>query len=162
MTEPCDFGATFSFSRFRPAAAAGAELIRSYGLGMLARACAKAGCHDDACATITGALAIADRSGEGFYKAELHRLRGEILRASAGPDAHGRAEACFRQAFEVAERQRAKSWTLRAAMSLARLLETQSRREEAHAIVAAAYAPFTDGFETADLREAKAFLDTYV
>jgi hypothetical protein len=60
MTEPCDFGATFSFSRFRLAAAAGAEPIRSYGLGMLARACAKAGGHDEACATIADGFETAD------------------------------------------------------------------------------------------------------
>jgi predicted ATPase len=76
----------------------------------------------------------------------------------ATPDAT-QAEACFQQALDVARRQRAKSWELRAAMSLARLWQQQGKRAEAHALLAPIYGWFTEGFDTADLQEAKVLLD---
>jgi predicted ATPase len=76
----------------------------------------------------------------------------------ATPDAT-QAEACFQQALDVARRQRAKSWELRAAMSLARLCQQQGKRAEAHALLAPIYGWFTEGFDTADLQEAKVLLD---
>ena len=92
---------------------------------------------------------------ELWFEAELHRLRGELLRQSA-PDT---AEGCFRQALATAQRQKAKSWELRAATSLARLLRDQGRHEQARQILAPVHGWFTEGFETADLQEAKALLE---
>ena len=88
----------------------------------------------------------------------LYRLRGELLlqHAVAQP---GEAEACFQQALAIARRQQAKSWELRAAMSLARLWQQQGKRAEAHTLLAPVYAWFTEGFETADLQDAKALLE---
>jgi predicted ATPase len=88
-------------------------------------------------------------------EAELHRLQGEVWLAQA--DEH-EAEACFRQAIEVARRQQARSWELRATMSLARLLGQQGRVEEAHRMLADIYGWFSEGFDTPDLQEAKALL----
>jgi len=96
--------------------------------------------------------------GERRWEAELYRLKGEILLArSAAHDAE--AEACFRQALDIARHQEAKSWGLRAAMSLARLWQRQGKRAEARALLAPIYDWFTEGFDTADLREAKALLE---
>jgi predicted ATPase len=80
-----------------------------------------------------------------------------LLRQTGTPQAE--VEACFQRALEVARRQQAKSLELRAAMSLARLWQQQGKRQEAHALLAPVYAWFTEGFDTADLQEAKALLD---
>jgi predicted ATPase len=112
------------------AKAAGAELIRSYGVGMLARAYTKLGRIEEARAAVAEALELVHRTGERFYEAELHRLHGQCLLLEVGlPDSHVRAEACFRQAIDVATRQQAKSWKLRAVMSLARLYERRGREQ---------------------------------
>jgi predicted ATPase len=98
-----------------------------------------------------------EKTGERWWEAELHRLKGELLlRLPEGH--HTEAEARFRQAFEVARRQGAKSLELRAAMSLSRLWEQQSKREDARQLLAAIYGWFTEGFGMADLQEAKALL----
>ena len=104
------------------------------------------------------ALATLAKSGVRWWEAELHRLRGELLlqHAVAQPE---EAEACFQQALAVARRQQAKSLELRAAMSLARLWQQQGKRAEAHALLAEVYGWFTEGFDTADLQEAKALLE---
>jgi predicted ATPase len=98
-----------------------------------------------------------DHSGLCFLEAEMYRLTGELLLQQAVPD-ESQAEACFQQALAVARRQQAKSWELRAAMSLARLWQQQGKRTEAHALLAPVYHWFTEGFDTADLQEAKALL----
>jgi predicted ATPase len=90
--------------------------------------------------------------------AEAYRLQGALLWQQAPPDA-AQAEACFQQALTVARRQQAKSWELRAALSLSRLWQQQGKREEARALLAPVYGWFTEGFNTADLQEAKALLD---
>jgi predicted ATPase len=96
-------------------------------------------------------------SEERLYEAKVYRLRGELLlQQSAAPQ--GEAEESFHQALIVARRQQAKSWELRAAMSLARLRQQQGRRDEAYALLAPIYAWFTEGFDTADLQEARALL----
>jgi predicted ATPase len=96
---------------------------------------------------------------EGFYGAELHRLRGEfLLRRKAAEDGRREAEACFQQALAIARRQQAKSLELRAAMSLTRLYQSQNRAAEARPMLAACYDWFTEGFGTPDLQEAKALL----
>jgi predicted ATPase len=96
--------------------------------------------------------------GERRWEAELHRLKGELLQRQDIPDM-AQAEACFQQALDVARRQQAKSWELRAAMSLSRLWQQQGKRAEACELLAPIYGWFTEGFDTADLQEAKALLD---
>ena len=93
-----------------------------------------------------------------MWEAELHRLKGESL-LPLSVEKHAEAEACFRQALDVAHRQEAKSLELRSAMSLARLWQQQGRQAEARALLAPVYGWFTEGFDTADLQEAKALLD---
>ncbi len=104
------------------------------------------------------ALAETEETEARFYEAETYRLKGELVLASAEADESG-AEASFRKAIALARRQDAKSWELRAATSLARLLARQERREEARDLLAPVYGWFTEGFDTADLKEAKALLD---
>ena len=93
-----------------------------------------------------------------YYAAELYRLKGALLLQQAAPDA-AQAEACFHQALDVARQQQAKSWELRAATSLARLWQSQDKRQEAYALLAPVYEWFTEGFDTADLQEARVLLD---
>jgi predicted ATPase len=104
------------------------------------------------------ALAIAEETATRYYEAELNRLEGEVLLAATEPDERG-AEASFRKAIAIARGQGAKSFELRAATSLARLLERQEKHKEAHALLAPVYGWFTEGFDTADLKEARARLD---
>ena len=104
------------------------------------------------------ALAWVDQHGERFREAELCRPKGELLLAHA-PAHPDEAETCFRQAIAIARRQRAKSLELRAATSLGRLWQQQGKHAEAHALLAPIYAWFTEGFDTADLREAAVLLN---
>jgi len=99
-----------------------------------------------------------EKSGVQHWEAELHRLTGELLLHQTIPDAQ-HAEACFGQALATARRQQAKSLELRAAMSLARLWQRQGKRADACRMLAEVYDWFTEGFDTADLQEAKALLD---
>ena len=101
--------------------------------------------------------AAVEASERGDLLGETYRLQGELLLRQAVPDA-AQAEACFHQALAVAHRQQAKSWELRAAMSLAHLWQRQGKCAEAHALLAPIYGWFTEGFDTADLQEAKALL----
>jgi predicted ATPase len=103
------------------------------------------------------ALAIVTRTGEGAWDAELHRLKGELALAVSGTR-HVEAEACFRQALDIASTRRAKSLELRAATSLSRLWESQGRKDAGRRLLGEVYAWFTEGFETADLKEAAALL----
>ena len=98
-----------------------------------------------------------DRHEEGWWEAEIHRLKGVFLLHQVGPDAQ-QAEGCLQQALALARRQQAKSLELRAAMSLSRLWQQQGKRQEAHDLLAEVYGWFTEGFDTADLQEAKALL----
>jgi predicted ATPase len=93
-----------------------------------------------------------------WYEAELHRIKGELLLRQAVPDVP-QAEACFQQALTVARRQQAKSYELRAAVSLSRLWQQQGQQAEACALLAPIYGWFTEGFDTPDLREAKVLLE---
>jgi predicted ATPase len=95
-------------------------------------------------------------TGEGNIEAELYRLKGELLRMRSANE--GEVEACFHQAIKIAQRQRAKSWELRATMSLCRLWQVQGKKKEARQRMAEIYGWFTEGFDTADLTEAKALL----
>jgi predicted ATPase len=108
---------------------------------------------------IAEALALVASTNERFYEAEIYRVKGELLLKEGGLDSAAEAEASFRQALDVAQAQRAKSWELRAAMSLARLWAEQGERGKARDLLAPVYRWFTEGFDTADLQDAKALLD---
>jgi predicted ATPase len=149
-------------SAARAAETAGAELLHTYSTGMIARAPAKAGRLDEARTLVDEALAIARQTGEHFYDAELHRLRGEFLVPDGGPEAIARTEACFRQTIEVATTQRAPSWKLRTAVSLARLVGTGQTGADALRILDDTYRSFTEGFDSPDLRDARALLHPHV
>jgi predicted ATPase len=108
---------------------------------------------------VADARAVAQCTGERRDEAELYRVKGELLLRQAVPEVQA-AEACFQEALAIARRQQAKSWELRAALSLARLWQQQGKRAEARELLAEIYGWFTEGFDTADLQEAKAFLET--
>src|SRR5262249_35745072 len=127
-------------------------------LAQLAEAYGQVGQVDEGMHLLVEALALVDTTGERQTEAELHRLHGELLLRQAVPEAQA-AEACFQRALDVARRQQAKWWELRAAMSLARLWQCQGKRTEARELLAEIYGWFTEGFETADLQEAKALLE---
>ena len=103
------------------------------------------------------ALATVDNTGERNWEAELHRHKGDLLLMQQGQNVD-EAEECFRQALDIARRQQAKSLELRAAMSLSRLWQQQGKQEEAHQLLAEIYGWFTEGFDTADLKEANVLL----
>jgi predicted ATPase len=124
---------------------------------ILAEVQIKVGLFDQALEVLGNSLARVEGSGARVYECELHRLKGEAIRLrdhSATPE----AEACFRRAIETARGQSAKWWELRATISLARLLRDPGRRDEARTMLAEIYNWFTEGFDTADLKEAKALL----
>jgi len=131
-------------------------LNRPYMLAILASAKADLGKPGEALELLEDALASAEVSGERWWEAELHRLRGRLLVARGQ---HDKGEACFRQAIEVSRRQRAKMLELRAATSLARLWSDRGRNAEARDLLAPIYGWFTEGFGTPDLEEAKVLLD---
>jgi predicted ATPase len=157
---------------------------RPYDLALLAQAYAWIGQTTEARHLLAEALALTHRYGGYYYQAEVHRLTGEILLmqdagegilGSPAPelpriDKHAgkatdpsprptEAEDCFRQALDIARQQQAKSLELRAAMSLSRLWQQQDKRPEAYKLLAPVYGWFTEGFDTADLQDAKALLD---
>ncbi len=136
----------------------GVELARPYFLTMLAEACIEAGRLDEGLSALTEALATADVNEVRIGKPEMHRLKGELLLREDDSNI-GEAQNCFRRAVEIARKQSAKSLELRSTMSLARLLAKQGRRDEACAMLADIYGWFTEGFDTADLKDAKALLD---
>jgi predicted ATPase len=128
------------------------------GLFSLASGLRKVGRHDDALGALALGVASAEQQGQHYYDAELHRLRAEILLDMDG-NAVEEAEALLGQSLEIARRQEAKTFELRAATSLARLWRRQGKRDAAQALLAPLYAWFTEGFDTRDLIEAKALLD---
>jgi predicted ATPase len=134
------------------------EIAWPYFLALLAEAYAGIGQAQEGLAVLAEALAIANKNGERFYEAELHRLRGDLL-LNLCVDNQAEAEACFRQALEVAHWQSAKSLELRAVMSLSRLWQKQGKREEARKMLSEIYGWFTEGFNTADLKEAKKLIE---
>jgi predicted ATPase len=150
--------------------ATGAQLRQPYYLALLAEAYGDAGQTESGLALLTEGLTEAHRHGECWQEAELHRLRGELLlraRANAArSDANGdvediapAAEQCFHQALATARRQEAKSLELRAAVNLARLWQQNGNSAEARDLLVPVYEWFTEGFHTADLRDARALLD---
>jgi predicted ATPase len=137
--------------------AAGDELARPYCLVLLAEACAKGGQAEEGLSALAEALAAVHKTGERFYEAELYRLQGELLLTRSTCQT-AEAEACFHQALDITRRQQAKSLELRAAMSLSRLWQRLGKHAEAHQLLAEIYGWFTEGFDTADLQEARALL----
>jgi predicted ATPase len=138
--------------------ATGLEMVRPYHLCWMAEACTKLGRFDEGLSALAEALMFADEKEDRYCEAESYRLKGTLLLKQDDSNA-GEAQRCFQRAIEIARKQSAKSWELRATMSLARLLASQGRREEARRMVADIYGWFTEGFDTADLIEAKALLD---
>jgi predicted ATPase len=162
----------------------GAELSLPESLASLAQAYGRAGQVEEGLGLIAEALALVDKNGERCWEAELYRLKGELLLRQVEAEAKGKAkveveveakaevrteadahyreaERCFERALDLARRQRAKSWELRAAMSLCRLQYSrgsQGKREAARGTLAEIYGWFSEGFDTADLREARALL----
>jgi hypothetical protein len=162
--------------------AVGSEYINDRCLAFIAIAQGRMGRFEEALQTVDESFQFIERTGQRYYEAELHRLRGELLlgqytskdssqaasqagsqaASQAGSQAASKvvgAEQCFRTAIEISRRQHARSWELRAATSLARMLARHGRRDEARALLAEIYHWFTEGFDTADLKDAKALLD---
>ena len=135
----------------------GATLWLPLYLSFLARAHAELDQFDDACTCIDEAMAAVETTKERWCEAEIHRIAGEIELMSPERDAT-KAETCFERALEIARTQHAKSWELRAATSLARLCRDQGRRQKAIDLLTPVYGWFTEGFDTLDLKEAKALL----
>jgi predicted ATPase len=138
--------------------ATGAEVIRPYLLALLAEAYGIMGQPEAGLTAIAEALTLVDKTGERWYEPELHRLQGALL-LQQSPDNHTEAHACFQHALDLARAQQARSLELRAATSLARLWQQQGKRHEARQLLAEVYNWFTEGFDTADLQEARALLD---
>jgi predicted ATPase len=146
---------TKGFTAYR---ATGAEIGRPRYLTLLAEAYGTMGQPEAGLTALTEALTLADTTGERWYESEIYRLKGELLLQQSA-DNQVEAESCFAQAITIAQNQQAKSLELRAATSLARLWQQQGKRQEAHALLAPVYGWFTEGFDTADLKDAKALLD---
>ena len=136
--------------------ATGAEVYVPHHTALLAGAYEIAGQIDEAVTVLDDALQMVERTGERWFLAELARQKGLLLLRLGYSEA---AEELYRQALGIAQEQEAKLWELRAAASLARLRRDQGRRAEAHDLLAPVYGWFTEGFETPDLKEAKALLD---
>jgi predicted ATPase len=142
----------------------GAEVARSHYLVLLAKIYGKVKKAEEGLTLLTEALAGSRKNGGWYYEAELHRLKGELLLNAEreGQNAefvHRSAEESFSEAIEISRRQQAKSLELRAAMSLSGLWQRQGKKTEARQLLAEIYGWFTEGFDTADLKEAKALLD---
>jgi predicted ATPase len=136
--------------------ATGAEVWMPHYLALLANACEIAGQVEEALTLLDDALRIVERTGERWFAAELNRHKGQLLSQQGQSEA---AEELYRKALNIAQEQEAKMWELRATVSLARLRRDQGRRAEARDLLAPVYNWFTEGFDTFDLKEAKALLD---
>jgi serine/threonine protein kinase/predicted ATPase len=163
-TGALDEGADRLRQGLRDWAATGSVTYRTYYLALLADVLARRGQVPEGLDVLAESLALVEQTGEGLFEAELHRLRGELLLQYAASDepTQAEAEACFQRAGEVATRQGARALELRALMSLTRLHDRQGRGGAARSRLAECYAAFTEGFDTADLREAKALLEAPV
>lgn len=148
--------------------AIGAKLWRAHHLGLLAEATAKAGRTEEGLFILADALATVQETGECCYEAELYRIKGALIMMQV--DSNGgvtkesvslmtEAESCFKRAVTIAREQQAKSWELRAATNLARLYERQGKPTEARQALADVVAWFSEGFDTVDMKEARALLD---
>jgi adenylate cyclase len=138
--------------------ATGSKFVLPYMIGLHASALREMGKGDESVRLVDDALEMVDETGERFCEAELHRLKGVVLMGQFTPDPRV-AEISFLRALEIARTQSAKFWELRAATSLARLWHSQGKTTEARGLLAPVYGWFTEGFDTADLKEAKSLLD---
>ena len=136
--------------------ATGARAWTPYFFALLARACEIASQIEEALTLVNDTLQIVERTGERWFAAELNRHKGRLLFRQGHSEA---AEELYRKALSIAGEQEAKLWELRAAMSLTRLRRDQGRRAEARDLLVPVYGWFTEGFDTADLKEAKELLD---
>jgi predicted ATPase len=140
--------------------ATASRLALSEFLALLAEVYGQSGQAEAGLRLLAEALAHVEHTGERFYEAEVYRIKGEILlHAECRVRNAALAEECFQQALAVARRQQARSWELRAAMSLSRLWQQQGKRTAARDLLAPIYGWFTEGFDTADLQDAKALLE---
>jgi predicted ATPase len=135
----------------------GAQLWQPFYLRLVAGALAFAGAIEEGIAELDQAIARSTESEKRWWDAELHRLRAELVRRMPRPDLD-KAERFFRAALAIAREQGTKGFELRTVTSLARLLCDDGRREEARELLAPVHGSFTEGFDTADLKEAKALL----
>jgi predicted ATPase len=136
--------------------ATGAELWMPYYIALVATACEIAGQIEEGLTLLDDALQIVKRTGERWFAAELYRHKGQLLQRQGQSEA---AEELYRKALSIAEEQGAKLWELRAVASLARLRRDQGRKAEARDLLAPVYGWFTEGFDTPDLKDARALLD---
>jgi predicted ATPase len=136
--------------------ATGTEMWTPHFFALLARACEIAGQIEEGLTLLDDALQIVKRTGERWFAAELYRHKGQLLQRQGQSEA---AEELYRKALSIAEEQGAKLWELRAVASLARLRRDQGRKAEARDLLAPVYGWFTEGFDTPDLKDAKALLD---
>jgi predicted ATPase len=138
------------------------EVVRTAFLTWLASGYRGTGQVEEALATITEALGLVEKNDERFYEAEVWRIKGSLtlqLKVESEKSKVEEAEECFLKAIEITQKQHAKSLELRAAMSLARLWQTQGKIVEAHRMLSDVYNWFTEGFDTKDLQEAKTLLE---
>jgi predicted ATPase len=140
---------------FADAEATGAKMMRPMFCALLTEAYGQVGQLDDAWQMLASALHAVEESGQRHYEAEMYRFKGELHLRKADPK---QAATGFQRALDIARHQQAKSWELRAAMSLARLWAEQGKRSEAYELLAPVYGWFTEGFETRDLQDAKSLL----
>jgi tetratricopeptide (TPR) repeat protein len=136
----------------------GQKLNRPYYLALLAEAYGRAGQPEAGLTCLAEALTLVEATEERWWEAEVWRLKGELLLWLPIPDIP-QATACLHQALEVARRQQARALELRAALSLNRLWQQQGKRDQARQLLTAVYSWFTEGFETPDLQEARAWLE---
>ena len=139
----------------------GATLFMTWFLSYLTPAYVELGQFNDAWRRIGEMMTAVQTTKESWWEADLHRIAGEVALKSPEPDA-AKAEAYFERALAVARQQQAKSLELRAAMSMARLWRGQGKPQQARELLAPVYGWFTEGFDTLDLKEAKALLDELV
>ena len=156
MLEPSDEAAAEIRAALTAYRATGARFQTTHHLILLAQALAACGRPDEGLAALRESAALIEETGERYVEAEVHRVKGNLLLAANGST---EAEACYTKALEVARVQEARSLELRAASDLARLWAEQGRRAEGRDLLAPVYGWFTEGFDTADLHEAKALLD---
>ena len=134
-------------------------MFLSHNLTLLAEAHGQVGQAEAGLAVLAEALEVIQTDGERWYEAETCRVQGELTCQTGVQNRAAESEMCFQKALEVARHQQAKSWELRAATSLARLWQGQGKTSEAQELLAPVYDWFTEGFDTADLKDAKELLD---
>jgi predicted ATPase len=137
--------------------ATGAELARPTQLSLLAETYGNIDQAEKGIELLDEALALVEKTGLRYDEADMHRLKGELLLCHSVSDPF-QAETCFQQALDIARRQHTKSLELRTSTSLARLWQSQGKRQDAYDLLAPVYNWFTEGFDTADLQDAKALL----